>query len=870
MSESRSQSQQSQSTGAIQRQNTGGEKQSSGMDRNALESGGPALEYLGHIQRVLGNAGVGSLWRSGTLQRQLGIQRQLTVGAADDPLEREADEAARRVMTMPNPVVAAEDETVQMQRSPLQISRPGDGSEEELQYKLRRACAACESEEQMQKSPAVSRMSDDEELQQKRLQREADASSSAGGPVGPDLANRIGALRGGAGQALPESERSFFEPRFNQDFSNIRIHTGAEAASVARDINARAFTIGRDVVFGAGEYRPGTDEGRRLMAHELTHTVQQGATASKVAAKAVVRREALPVIRRQDRPGVRTRQVRILSGSDRATAGQVRVLDSEGVYSQTVAIKNGMARVEAAPGDSLVILANFGVGLYGKTVEVGAADAFSVQIERADLGPQAVKPVSISIDESKAAVNGEAYAGQDLVKLLFENRGQIVSLGEGGTLTMNFDPPIAYQSGVQTLSFLNYKPGEDYEITLANSTSGADLKMGEGSSFSSPKGSDPQNREVSGRYGQKPRYFRQIIIKDLVKAKHADHPDYPGLDLKNMTAGTSGRIDAITILMDMSGSMLRGEVAGDETVSGVEAQTEGMRGDPGPRRSGLYQLASDAVRKDLLPRGDLGIPVNFYGFFFDAGKKQAMLDSRFPNVAKGDEDPRSHPDFPIGSTAQARFAALYETCKSRSVKDFTPLNSAFEAAFKKVRADSSDAMNHLFVVVTDGVGSSGGEINGQSVALNETLADLEQQSKDLSFGGNRRGFLELIGFKIPREERASVLSFALPGWTTSTYDARNLSDLRAMLTGIRKKYGIKESSGGVAPEFDYLDRKRGRNSGTASLCDMLDERFPSNPEQEPAGKKQQTIRPSRIPGAASRNLAIGPRTAPEGQRMLVS
>jgi hypothetical protein len=68
------------------------------------------------------------------------------------------------------------------------------------------------------------------------------------------------------------------EPRFGADLSAVRIHTDAHAHELARSVNARAFTVGRNVVFGAGHYATHTDSGRRLLAHELTHTLQQGAT----------------------------------------------------------------------------------------------------------------------------------------------------------------------------------------------------------------------------------------------------------------------------------------------------------------------------------------------------------------------------------------------------------------------------------------------------------------------------------------------------------------------------------------------------------------------------------------------------------------
>lgn len=78
------------------------------------------------------------------------------------------------------------------------------------------------------------------------------------------------------GQPLDRDTRSFFEARFGHDFGKVRVHADAQAARSAESVGARAWTVGRDVVFGANEYRPSSPEGRRLLAHELTHVVQQG------------------------------------------------------------------------------------------------------------------------------------------------------------------------------------------------------------------------------------------------------------------------------------------------------------------------------------------------------------------------------------------------------------------------------------------------------------------------------------------------------------------------------------------------------------------------------------------------------------------
>jgi len=114
-----------------------------------------------------------------------------------------------------------------------------------------RACADCDEE--------------------KKAQRSAASSGAAGGDVSATVA--AGTASGGA--PLPAAARHHFEPRFGADFSDVRVHTGPEAAASARSLNAHAYTFGRDVVFGAGQYDPGGSAGRRLIAHELAHVVQQ-------------------------------------------------------------------------------------------------------------------------------------------------------------------------------------------------------------------------------------------------------------------------------------------------------------------------------------------------------------------------------------------------------------------------------------------------------------------------------------------------------------------------------------------------------------------------------------------------------------------
>ncbi len=112
--------------------------------------------------------------------------------------------------------------------------------------------------------------------QQDALQRKAGEASDTAGTAATD--SYVQEL--GQGRPLDAETRAFMEPRFGRDFGHVRVHADERAAASARAVNARAYTVGRDIVFGAGQYAPGAAAGRQLLAHELTHTVQQSAGAA--------------------------------------------------------------------------------------------------------------------------------------------------------------------------------------------------------------------------------------------------------------------------------------------------------------------------------------------------------------------------------------------------------------------------------------------------------------------------------------------------------------------------------------------------------------------------------------------------------------
>jgi len=108
--------------------------------------------------------------------------------------------------------------------------------------------------------------------EQKPVRAEPAAAAADGGFEAPPIVHEV--LRS-SGQQLDALTRAFFEPRFGRDFFDVHIHDDAKAARSARDVDASAYTVGRHIVFGAGRYQPGAQQGRSLLAHELGHIVQQ-------------------------------------------------------------------------------------------------------------------------------------------------------------------------------------------------------------------------------------------------------------------------------------------------------------------------------------------------------------------------------------------------------------------------------------------------------------------------------------------------------------------------------------------------------------------------------------------------------------------
>ena len=95
----------------------------------------------------------------------------------------------------------------------------------------------------------------------------------------PRCSSKVGVMRSG-GEPMSPGLQDYFESRFDRNFGDVRLHHDRQSASSANRLNARAYTIGHNITFGSGEFSPDSTEGRRLLAHELTHVVQQSAVAT--------------------------------------------------------------------------------------------------------------------------------------------------------------------------------------------------------------------------------------------------------------------------------------------------------------------------------------------------------------------------------------------------------------------------------------------------------------------------------------------------------------------------------------------------------------------------------------------------------------
>jgi Domain of unknown function (DUF4157) len=176
------------------------------------------------------------------------VQPKLRISQPGDVYEHEANRIAKKVTSMPS--------------SPLFYSAVRPNGKTTEGKKIAKKCTACETKEQ-------------EKIE---ISRKSSYASSL--QTSDQVTNEINTVPSGSGTPLDSNTKEFMESRFGggYDFSNVKIHGDESAARSAESVNALAYTIGNNIVFGAGNFRPNTPSGRRLLAHELTHVIQQTST----------------------------------------------------------------------------------------------------------------------------------------------------------------------------------------------------------------------------------------------------------------------------------------------------------------------------------------------------------------------------------------------------------------------------------------------------------------------------------------------------------------------------------------------------------------------------------------------------------------
>jgi hypothetical protein len=224
------------------RQNTSGSRNSFAPTRRQDRAVSQSAAFQGATPDLQRIPAAPTLAPAHAAVSRIPLQKKLAIGAANDPLEHEADRVADRVMRMPDP-------------APVGASSVGADT-------LQRKCSC-----------GGSASGTCEECKKKKLQRSAAVAASS--EFAPPIVHDV--LRS-SGQPLDSATRSFFEPRLGMDLSSVRTHTDSRADQSAQAVNALAYTSGRDIVFREGAYSPSTVSGGRLLAHELAHVAQQSGT----------------------------------------------------------------------------------------------------------------------------------------------------------------------------------------------------------------------------------------------------------------------------------------------------------------------------------------------------------------------------------------------------------------------------------------------------------------------------------------------------------------------------------------------------------------------------------------------------------------
>jgi hypothetical protein len=232
-----------------------------------------------------------------------------------------------------------------------------------------------------------------------RVMRKLDGQPDTSANVAADI-RRASA----SGQPLPLGVRRFMEPRFKADFSQVKVHTDDRAASLSRQLNARAFAVGSNVFFGKGQFRPETGEGKELIAHELTHTIQQGAAVQR--SEDVVQRSEDVVQRSEDVSVTHSAPVQVQRGIVSEAldflADKVNAIPGFRMFTIVLGVNPvNMSRVDRSAANILRALVEF---IPGGNLIVRALDNYGVFEKAGAWVDQQIRTLAITGSAVRAAV----------------------------------------------------------------------------------------------------------------------------------------------------------------------------------------------------------------------------------------------------------------------------------------------------------------------------------------------------------------------------------------------------------------------------------------------------------------------------------
>jgi hypothetical protein len=398
-----------------------------------------------------------------------GVQAKLNIGQPDDKYEKEADATADKVVQRLSTNTVKENAAGNNIQPKSFTATPSNTSF------LQTKCDDCEQDEKLQKKekeedkdqlkdkvqrkPIFESNAEPPTDKEKNVQRKSSEPSPATS-ASPSIENNLSATKG-SGSALPSQTRHEMENSFGTDFSQVKIHHDNTAAEMSEGLNAQAFTHGNDIYFNSGKYDTGSQEGKHLLAHELTHTVQQGGGVKRKTGPAPANPAVVPKLFPQS-----SEVVNIASGqflpSEKVKA-EITAAGASGLDVRVIVpniAREGKVRVRANRKGDIVMLSNGYMPLNNEW-----ADKLGGLYLVFDVKENAITEGFVSIKQKKSPKNGWLQTIKDNSGLL---GGLGLQLGKFPEVTNSFSGN-TYQLGVKDLGvtvggFLDAK----FSITLEN------------------------------------------------------------------------------------------------------------------------------------------------------------------------------------------------------------------------------------------------------------------------------------------------------------------------------------------------------------------------------------------------------------------